>query len=64
MEGCYMLNAWIIEKIREEEKKKEVDERPRIQCPVPEDYPRSTEEEKPIEKDRGVFIIKIGEDEE
>ena len=59
-----MLDAWIIEKIRERDEKQE-DDRPTIQLPVPQDLPRAPKPEK-VEPSRGVIVIDIGgrEDEE
>lgn len=56
-----MLDAWIVEKLKEE--KKIQDDRPRIYCPVPgiEDIlqPMPAQESDPKEE-RGVFYIDIG----
>ena len=57
-----MLDAWIIEKIKEKER--ELDDRPRIELPDPNDYPCIEEENSvPSEVPRGVIIIKYGDDE-
>lgn len=61
-----MLDVWIIEKLREQEKVQ--DDRPRIYCPVPDEddlrpIPR-TETNEPLEQ-RGVIHINIdGTDDE
>jgi len=58
-----MLDAWIIERIKEKEKEAE---RPQIRCPVPNDYP-CQDDEKVVESEvkRGIFKINIhGSDDE
>lgn len=58
-----MLDAWIIEKIKEREKVEE--ERPVLRLPVHENVP-CQEDEKVVEseEERGVFIIHIGDSDE
>lgn len=53
-----MLDAWVIEKVREQEK--QVEERPQIRCPVPEDYPQEVKEKDKPKEERGVYHINIG----
>ena len=61
-----MLDAYIIEQIREREKKQQEAERPQIRCPVLEDEdfipPAKTKNPAPTEE-RGVYIIEIGYEE-
>ena len=55
-----MLDAFIIEKIKEQEQE---DNRPQIRLPIPEDYPPE-EEKKDIEPEPNHSIVRIGEDDE
>lgn len=51
-----MLEAWIIEELKRREE--EVQEQPRIECPVPEGLPLPKDTEV-VESDRGVITIDI-----
>lgn len=55
-----MLDAWIVEKIKEKEKEAE---RPQIRLPVPE-YPCAEDKNEVESEERGVLIININGDDD
>ena len=58
------MEPWIIEQIRQEEEQREQREQPSIQLPMPgEEIPRQKEKNS-VESNRGVFIIKLWEDDD
>jgi hypothetical protein len=55
-----MISSWVIDRLRKEETR---DDRPRVYLPVETDYTQKGEEKKDCPQ-RGVVVIKIGDEDD